>query len=281
MSGAAPANKRQAGLRNGARSVLGVGVDPTTYADAVDQIVGAAHSGSPLAVSALAVHGVMTGVQDDEHRHRLNDLDLVTPDGQPVRWALNLLYRSGLTDRVYGPRLMLETLLAAATHGLPIYLYGSTPEVLEPLQSNLVAKFPGLKIAGAQPSRFGMLDEDGKDEVAAQIRASGAKIVFVGLGCPRQEIFVWGMRERLSMPALAVGAAFDFHAGLAQEAPEWMQKRGLQWLHRLVRDPRRLWRRYLLLNPAFLARLFAQKLRLWRPEPRPVSVPRKDAPIPG
>lgn len=264
-----------------ALSVLGVGVHPTTYELAVTEVIRAAEQNAPLAVSALAVHGVMTGVLDQQHRHRLNGLDLVVPDGQPVRWALNLLYRSDLRERVYGPRLMLEVCTAAAGAGIPIFLYGSTPEVLQPLQEQLVERFPGLQIVGATPSRFGELDAKAMDEVAGEIRASGARIVFVGLGCPRQEEFVWAMRDRLGIPALAVGAAFDFHAGRAEEAPEWMQRQGLQWLHRLVRDPRRLWRRYLLLNPLYLALLAGQKLRLYRPNPRPGTPPSRDTPVPG
>jgi len=211
----------------------------------------------------------MEGVHDPVHAARLNAFDVLTPDGQPVRWALNWLHGTKLRERVYGPELMLRVCARAAEESFPIYLYGSTREALDPLRERLVARFPGLVIAGYCGSRFGMIGADGQAEIAAQIRASGARIVFVGLGCPRQEIFTWGMRDQVSLPMLAVGAAFDFHAGLATEAPAWMQRSGLQWLHRLAGNPRRLWRRYLLLNPEYAWRVLRQKLG----QPSPVPAP--------
>jgi exopolysaccharide biosynthesis WecB/TagA/CpsF family protein len=255
------------GVRDGGkRSVLGVLVDTVDYEGAVERIVSAAQDGKPCAVSALAVHGVMTAVRDSELRSRVNGLDLVTPDGQPVRWALNLLHRAGLRDRVYGPTLTLRVLERAAADGIPVYFYGSTPEVLERLVESTSTRFAGLKVAGSEPSRFAPASPSELDEIAARIRGSGARIVFVGLGCPRQEVFVSAMRERLGLPALAVGAAFDYHAGLQTEPPAWVQRAGLQWLWRLIAEPRRLWRRYLLLNPAYLTLLAAQRLGLWKPD---------------
>jgi CDP-paratose 2-epimerase len=244
------------------KNILGVGIDATDYVGAVERIVAAAQDKAPLAVSALAVHGVMTGVLDASHRHRLNQLDLVVPDGQPVRWALNLLYRAGLPDRVYGPNLMLKVCEQAAAKGLPIYLYGSKAETLSQLSHNLRAQFPNLIIAGTQPSRFRQLSAEEKLAVAAQINTSGAAITFVGLGCPRQEVFAYEFRDVLPMPLLAVGAAFDFHAGTQAQAPEFMQRNGLEWLYRFVQEPRRLWQRYVLLNPLYVTMLLLQALRL-------------------
>ncbi|HEY9418331.1 MAG TPA: WecB/TagA/CpsF family glycosyltransferase [Pseudonocardia sp.] len=251
----------------GKRNVLGVLVDAVDYDAAVDRVLDAAHEGRPYGVSALAVHGVMTGVDDPEHRHRLNALDLVTPDGQPVRWALNWLHGAGLADRVYGPELTRRLYAAAEADGVPVYFYGSTPEVLDALTANLGRNHPELEIAGCEPSKFRTLDATERAELADRVRASGARIAFVGLGCPRQEIFAYEMRELLGMPLIAVGAAFDYHAGLVDEPPQWVQDRGLQWAYRLAQDPARLWRRYVLLNPRYLARLAAQMLRVWRPEP--------------
>lgn len=251
------------------RNVVGILVDAVTYDDVVDRVFEAARTAHGLSVSATAVHGVMEGVHDPAHGARLNAFDVLTPDGQPVRWALNWLHATKLRDRVYGPELMLRCCARAAADGYPIYLYGSRASVLAKLRSNLEARFPGLQVAGTCESRFGTIGPDAQEEIAAQIRASGAKVVFVGLGCPRQEAFVWAMRDRVSLPMLAVGAAFDFHAGLATEAPAWMQRSGLQWLHRLASDPRRLWRRYLLLNPAYSARVVAQRFRT--PEPIPAA----------
>ncbi len=240
-------------------NLLGVLIDATTYDEVVERVFDAARTATGLSVSATAVHGVMEGVHDPTHAARLNAFDILTPDGQPVRWALNALHHTGLRERVYGPELMLRCCARAASEGFPIYLYGSTRDVLRPLAANLEARFPGLRVAGSAESRFGMIGAGAQEEIASQIRASGAKLVFVGLGCPRQEIFTHGMRDQVSLPMLAVGAAFDFHAGLATEAPAWMQRSGLQWLHRFVRSPRRLWRRYLLLNPEYVWRVLRQK----------------------
>lgn len=231
--------------------ILGVGVNATDYQGAVTRIMNAANSGKPFSVTALAVHGVMTGVQDPSHRYRLNHLNMVVPDGQPVRWALNLLHATGLKDRVYGPNLMLRVCEAAAREGVPIFLYGSRPEVMERLEINLQEKFAGIRIVGTATSRFRMADSAENSEVIAAIKETGARIVFVGLGCPRQEVFAFENAEDLSCPVIAVGAAFDFHAGTQPQAPAWMQDRGLEWLFRLLCEPTRLWRRYLYLNPLF------------------------------
>jgi N-acetylglucosaminyldiphosphoundecaprenol N-acetyl-beta-D-mannosaminyltransferase len=257
-------------------NVLGVLVDPTSYAEATDAVIAAARDSRPFALTALAVHGVMTGVQDREHGARLNAFDLVTPDGQPVRWALNSLHHAGLADRVYGPTLTLRVLERAAAEGLPVYLYGSTDETLDRLVPRLQERFPALKIAGREPSKFRTARPGEADEIAARISGSGARIVLVGLGCPRQEVFTYAMRARLPMPLLAVGAAFDYHAGSLRNPPEWMQRRGLEWLWRLGLEPGRLWRRYLLLNPNYAARLAAQRLHLWRATPPPAATDRQD-----
>ena len=236
----------------GKHSVLGVRLDAVDYAAAVDRVIRAASDRRPLAVSALAVHGVMTGVRDPSHRYRLNAFDLLVPDGQPVRWALRWLHGVSLADRVYGPTLMLEVCRRAMEMSLPIFLYGGTDAMLARLKSRLLEQYPRLPIAGAEASRFRRVSEDERDAIVARIRSSGAALTFVGLGCPRQEVWTFEMREALSMPLLAVGAAFAFHAGLTPQAPQWLQDRGLEWAFRLAQEPRRLWRRYLLLNPAYL-----------------------------
>ncbi|MFE5484031.1 WecB/TagA/CpsF family glycosyltransferase [Streptomyces sp. NPDC056527] len=265
------------GTRPVKRNVLGVLVDQTTYQQAVDAVVDAARHGRPFALTALAVHGVMTGVLDHEHGARLNSFDLVTPDGQPVRWALNALHRAGLTERVSGPTLTLRVLRAAADEGLPVYLYGSTEQTLDRLALNLQNTLPALKIAGREASKFrtARLGED--REIADRITASGARIVLVGLGCPRQEIFVHAMRPLLPMPLLAIGAAFDFHAGILRRPPKWIRRYGLEWLSRLASEPGRLWRRYLTLNPHYLLLVAAQKAGLTRPAPPPPSTNRQAA----
>ena len=248
-------------------NVLGVLVDACDYDAAVTSIMGAARRRRGFAATALAVHGVMTGVRDPVQRYRLNDLDLVAPDGQPVRWALNLLHGCGLGDRVYGPDLTIRLLAEAEASALPVFFYGSTPEVLAAMTANVRRRFPSLLVAGAEPSRFKLADGKERSEIAQRILDSGARLVFVGLGCPRQETFVHDMRELLPMPMLAVGAAFDYHAGLLRAPPARLQRLGLEWAWRLMLEPGRLWRRYLLLNPAYLVRLGLQATGLWRPDP--------------
>lgn len=233
-------------------NLLGVLVDGIDRETAANRIICAARQRHSYAVSALAVHGVMEGVLDPAHLYRLNHLELVVADGQPVRWALNLLHSVGLRQRVYGPSLTLDVLARAAQEQIPVYFYGSTRDVLALLCANLRNQFPSLMIAGAEPSTFGRINRELAAQIANKVRQSGAQIVFVGLGCPRQEVWAYEFRDRLKMPVVAVGAAFPFLAGTLRQAPKWMQDRGLEWLFRLCTEPRRLWRRYLLLSPAYL-----------------------------
>ncbi|NND71557.1 MAG: WecB/TagA/CpsF family glycosyltransferase [Rhodothermales bacterium] len=249
-------------IRKGKYPVLGINIHAVDYEAAVETVIKSAGAGLPCSVSALAVHGVMTGRADEIHRRRLNALDLVVPDGQPVRWALKWLHGIGLPDRVYGPTLTLLLIEAAAQNRIPVYFYGSTPETLGKLTENLEKRYPHLQIAGTRPSAFRKLNSVEKDAVVEEIKASGAGIVFVGLGCPRQEVWAYEYRDALSLPLIAVGAAFDFHAGTLPQAPSWMQKRGLEWLFRLIQEPRRLWKRYLVLNPAYLWNVGLQALKI-------------------
>ena len=253
-------------IDHGARNVLGVRVSAVDYEFAVDKIIESAKAGRRCTTSALAVHGVMTGALDAAHRYRLNHLDLVVPDGRPVCWALNLLYGAGLRDVVFGPKLTGLLCAEAARQGISVYFYGSTEETLEKLGPNLLQRFPGLIIAGLEPSKFRRLSDQEQLEVADRIRQSKAGILFAGLGCPRQEVFAYEMGNLLSMPILAVGAAFDYHAGLLKDSPPFLERLGLRWLHRLVQEPRRLWRRYLVTNTQFVALFLAQWLHLWKPD---------------
>lgn len=269
---------RSAGpVDHGKQNVLGVLVDALDYDAAIERVMDAARQRRPLSLTALAVHGVMTGVRDPLHNARLSAIDIVTPDGQPVRWALNSLHHTGLGDWVSGPELMLRVLRRMAEERLPVYLYGSAQPTLDRLSASLRRMFPELVIAGAEPSRFRAAQAGEQAALATRITRSGARMVLAGLGCPRQEVFVYGMRQLVSLPVLAVGAAFDYHAGRLRPAPVWWQRHGLAWLWRLGLEPRRLWRRYLLLNTQYLACLAAQKLRLWRPHP---PVPAKGRPEP-
>ncbi len=248
-------------IDKGKFNLLGVLVNAIDYDAVVEKVIKAAEAQQSLTVSALAVHGVMTGVLDKAQGFRLNHTDLVVPDGQPVRWALNWLYGCGLKERVYGPTLMLKMCDRAAELGLSIYLYGSTHEVLKALSQNLEEQFPSLKLAGVQPSLFRRVSLKEKSDRARSIEESGASIVFIGLGCPRQETWIYEHRELLNMPVLAIGAAFDFHAGSLKQAPAWMQRYGLEWVFRLIHEPSRLWKRYLYLNPLYIGLLVLQLLK--------------------
>ena len=170
-------------------SVLGIMVNATTYAQAIAQIMQMAETRQPLSGTALAVHGLMTGVLDAQFRFRLNQFELITPDGQPGRWALRLLYGVRLPNRICGPTLMLHLSETAAQRGIGIYLYGSEAATLALLHAKLKTMFPELRVCGGEPSKFRSLNEAEFVEVAERIKASGAQLVFVGLGCPRQEIW--------------------------------------------------------------------------------------------
>ena len=247
-------------INQGKYTILGINIHAVDYDHAVSTIVGAATQKRPCSVSALAVHGVMTGLMDSVQARRLNGLDLVVPDGQPVRWALSWLYGKQLPDRVYGPNLILRVTESFSKKGLSVYLYGSKPETLDKLVANLRELYPEFKIAGVEPSKFRKLTDRERFALVKRIKASGANAVFLGLGCPRQETWAYEYRNLLNIPIVAVGAAFDFHAGTVPQAPLWLQNAGLEWLYRLIQEPERLWRRYVILNPLYLWNILLQYL---------------------
>jgi len=249
-------------------SVAGVLVSGATYASATASILQAALAQRSALVAATSVHGLSMAAVDESFGRQLNSFDMLTPDGQPVRWGLNLLHDLGLRERVYGPTLMLHVCEAAAREQLPVYLYGGRPDVLERLVKRLPLLVPGLRVAGFRSPPFRALTPDEDHAEVCAIRHSGAGIVFVGLGCPRQEQWAYWHRSQLPMPIVCVGAAFDFHAGALRQAPAWMQASGLEWLFRLLVEPRRLWRRYAKHIPIFiflLTREYALRRMLRRP----------------
>ncbi|MGO9115132.1 MAG: WecB/TagA/CpsF family glycosyltransferase [Thermoguttaceae bacterium] len=252
--------------------LFGVQISATNYDETTEFILEAVRQGQPAVVSAHAAHAIVTASDDPELLAKVNRFDIITPDGQPVRWALNALHRAGLRDRVRGSELMLRTCRRAAQHKVPIFLYGSSPDVLDPLCANLQSWCPGLKIAGSFSPPFRPLTTDEEADVVRQIRSSGAGIVFIGLGFPKQDHFADAMHGHLRAVLVNVGAAFDFHAGKKRTAPLWMQTWGLEWLHRLCHEPGRLWRRYLSTNSRFLVK-FA--VAMFRQRVGPLPVPRK------
>jgi len=245
--------------------VLGIPLALTDYDAVVEWIDATVAAGGRATLSAAAVHLVMRAREDAAVRAAVLATTLVVPDGQPLVWALHALGHRDAT-RVYGPDLMARHCARAAQTGMPIYLYGGRNEAaLVALAVNLRTRFPGLEIAGAHSPPFRDLRPDEEDLDVARIDRSGAQVVWVGTGQPRQELWMARMRPRLRAPMLvAVGAAFDFHAGLVPQAPPWMGRNGLEWTYRLAREPRRLWRRYARYNPRFIAaftREYAAKRR--------------------
>jgi N-acetylglucosaminyldiphosphoundecaprenol N-acetyl-beta-D-mannosaminyltransferase len=191
----------------------------------------------------------------------LNDADVATPDGMPVVWALRS-FGCRKQQRVYGPTLMLEICRRAAETGQRIFLYGGREDTLPLLISRLQNQFPRLLIAGSYSPPFRPLTEAEEEDVQYHINSSDADIVFVGISTPKQEKWMHEHRHCFSgVTMIGVGAAFDFHAGRTKQAPGWMQRRGLEWLFRLLMEPARLWKRYLLITPRFLPLWAMQKLR--------------------
>lgn len=250
------------------RRLIGVDVSAVEYDEAVDCILSAASNRRRGIVSCHAVHAVVTASCDPELRDAVNQFSMVTPDGQPVRWALNWLHRTGLKERVYGPELMLRVCRAAAERKVSIYLYGGTPEILEKLQANLSRSAPGLIIAGSESPPFRVLSEEENAAACERINQSGAGILLIGLGCPKQDWFAAKNASQIKAVQMCVGAAFDFHAGVKPMAPQWMQRRGLEWLFRLVSEPRRLWKRYLVTNSLFCVKVAGDFFRrVWSAKP--------------
>lgn len=244
------------------RSVLGSRIDATSYADACDRICSWVRERRSCYIIPANVHVVMTAYWQPTYQQIVNQAALVTPDGMPLVWALRLL---GIAKqpRVYGPDLMLAWCERAAETGMPLYLYGGTDATLEKLQRSLTQRFPGLVIAGSYAPPFRPLTAAEEQADLARIQASGAPVVFIGLGCPKQEIWMARQQGQLSAVMIGVGAAFSFHSGEVSQAPRWLMRLGLEWLYRLVVEPQRLWRRYLVNNPAFLGLFGLQLFRHW------------------
>ncbi len=231
--------------------IVGTWVDSTSYAGAVDQVLHWVAAGESRSVCVATTHSLMEAHDSARFRRLMNEADLVTPDGMPLVWMLRLKGRRG-QQRVYGPTLMLHVLEAAERECIPIGLYGSSPQVMERLLAHMAEGFPKLKISYIFSPPFRELSAEEDEEVIRQVAESGSRILFVGLGCPKQERWMAAHRGRIPAVMIGVGAAFDFHAGLKKQAPPWLQNLGLEWLFRLLHEPRRLWRRYLYHNPRFI-----------------------------
>jgi N-acetylglucosaminyldiphosphoundecaprenol N-acetyl-beta-D-mannosaminyltransferase len=245
-------------------NVLGVRVSALTPESAVAEVHRYVAASRPTYVCVSGVHGVIESLADDDLRSIHNDAGLVTPDGMPLVWVGRLLGIRGI-ERVYGPDLMLNVCRHGLAHGYRHYFYGGGPGVAEQLARGLQSRFKGLCVAGTYSPPFGSIPRALDDRIVDAINDAGADIVWIGLSTPKQERWMASHRTRLTAPVLAgVGAAFDFNAGLKKQAPPWMQRRGLEWLFRLITEPRRLWRRYLRVNPLFLYHITLQLTGLRR-----------------
>ena len=219
---------------------------------AAQAIVQKAVANQSFGVTALAVHGLIESLRNRELGNKINNIDMILPDGQPVVWALNRLHNLSVSFKVPGPDLTAEVLRLANSNKLRVYLYGSTADTLDRFSAHIAAKYPGISICGMHEDRFRSATEQEDISDIQKINQSGAQIVLVGRGCPRQELWVADHLGKINAPMLAVGAAFDYHAGNLKRAPLWMQKSGLEWLYRLGQEPGRLFKRYLTTNSLFI-----------------------------
>jgi N-acetylglucosaminyldiphosphoundecaprenol N-acetyl-beta-D-mannosaminyltransferase len=231
-------------------TVLGMRVDATSYRDAAARIMDWAAARESRMVAVANVHTTMEGVDSSAFRRVINEADLVTPDGMPLVWTLRALGSVGQA-RVYGPDLVLQVCSLAEERGMPVAFVGGTPRVLERMVANLAMRFPRLQIAMAYSPPFRAMTAEEDARLVTGINRSGAGILFVGLGCPKQERWMAGHKGRVRCVMLGVGAAFDFHAGTLRQAPALLQRLGLEWAFRLMMEPRRLWKRYARHNPRF------------------------------
>jgi N-acetylglucosaminyldiphosphoundecaprenol N-acetyl-beta-D-mannosaminyltransferase len=243
-------------------NILGVGISAISMEDALEQIAYWIEHRDRDYVSVCNVHTVMECQQDPHMRRAVNGAGMATPDGMPLVWLGRK--KSGRdVRRVYGPDLMLALCQLSARRGYSHYFYGGAEGIPELLAERLKARIPGLEVAGGYSPPFRPLTPEQDARIVSQINAAHPDIVWVGLGTPKQDLWMASHRDRLTAPVLiAVGAAFDFHAGRKKQAPRWMQRSGLEWLFRLMTEPRRLWRRYLVYNPLFVTLVLLQAVGL-------------------
>jgi N-acetylglucosaminyldiphosphoundecaprenol N-acetyl-beta-D-mannosaminyltransferase len=243
-----------------ARRILGMRVDATSYVHAAQEILRWARQGESRYVCVATVNNVIEAHDDPAYGATIDAADLVTPDGMPLVWGLRLLGVPGAT-RVYGPDLTPAVCQLATEQGVPVGFYGGTQDVLEALTAKLTQRFPGLKVAYCSCPPFRPLTPEEERRTVEDLDRSGARILFVGLGTPKQERWMAAHRHEVNAVMIGVGAAFDFLAGKKRQAPGLVQRLGLEWLYRLMHEPRRLWRRYLYRNPRFVVLFAAQLLK--------------------
>lgn len=242
------------------RAVLGLPIDVVSFTTAQDRVLAWGHSRISKFVVLANVHVVVTASREATFAATLAAADMATPDGAPVAWMVGKLNRT-VQERVSGPDLTWALLGRCEVEQLPVYFFGSSRETLAQLALRVNAAFPALVVAGFEAPPFRPMTAEEDADVVERINTSGAGLVFVGLGCPKQEHWMHAHRGRVNAVMLGVGAAFDFHAGTISRAPAWMRENSLEWLHRLISEPRRLWKRYLVTNSIFAAKASWQLLR--------------------
>lgn len=242
------------------REILGVKVAASSYKEAAEQSVAWTKHRESRAVFFANVHVVMEAFDDAGFRAELNAADMVNPDGMPLVWALRAMGERDAT-RVYGPDAMQVLLETAQASAIPVGFYGGSEDTLAKLMMKVRRRYPHLKIVFSMSPPFRLLEEDEDEEITRRISASGAGMLFVGLGCPKQEHWIMAHRGRIPAVMFGVGAAFDFLAGSKRQAPRWMMRNGLEWAFRLASEPRRLAGRYLKHNPRFLALFLLQRMK--------------------
>ena len=238
--------------------ILSTYMSATNYEEALYTIRKFAIERKSFSVSALAVHGIMESYKNINLNNIVNNIDLVLPDGQPLKWGLNLFYNQQLNDRVCGPDITNLLLEKSEQNNLRVLFYGSSLETLKKMEINLKNKHINLTDPIFIPSNFKQTTQDEQIRIAKKIESYNPNIVFVGLGCPRQEYWVYENKEFINAPLIAVGAAFDYLAGNIERAPSLMQNYGLEWLYRLFQDPKRLFYRYIILNSLFMKHFIFQ-----------------------
>lgn len=245
-------------------NILGVGISAINMTTALDTIAGWTAQRASQYVCVFPVHSVMECQKDAELRRIANASGLTTPDGMPLVWLSRLRGYRHVT-RVYGPDLMSAVCVASVEPGYRHFFYGGAEGVPEKLASVLARQYPGLNVVGTYAPPFRPLAPEEDERIVEMINATHADIVWVGLGTPKQDHWMATHVGRIKAPVLiGVGAAFDFLSGLKRQAPRWMQQTGLEWLFRLITEPRRLWRRYLVNNLLFVLLVLSQALRLKR-----------------
>jgi N-acetylglucosaminyldiphosphoundecaprenol N-acetyl-beta-D-mannosaminyltransferase len=253
-----------AALAHDHADVLGVKVSAVDMDLSVDLAAQWIERGQPGYVCVASVHGVMEAQRDPELLRIFNHAVINTPDGMPLTW-IGRLQGFAQMDRVFGPDFMMEICRLSGERGYRHFLYGGKPGVAEELSERLQSKFSGLKIVGTLTPPFRDLTPEEEQEYARQIAQAQPHILWVGLGAPKQERFMAQYVHRFNVPLMiGVGAAFDFHTGRISDCPRWIKRAGLQWLHRLMQEPRRLWKRYLVNIPAFLALCLAKAPSVFR-----------------